>query len=136
MTKGPLVTFEDHGVITVAVIKATRVLDALNVTEFGQELLGYVNEHPNTHLLINFEHVHYLSSAVLTELLRVKEAVESGNGSLKLCALNKDIRRVFEITNLDKIFVIYDEAGGAVQRYERSLQLEAEEEAWLKDGGE
>ena len=134
MTKGPLVTFEDHGVITVAVIKATRVLDALNVTEFGQELLGYVNEHSNTHLLINFEHVHYLSSAVLTELLRVKEAVESGNGSLKLCALNKDIRRVFEITNLDKIFVIYDEADGAVHRYERSLQLEAEDEAWLKDG--
>jgi len=136
MTRGFHVAFEKQGAITVATIKATRVLDALNVTEFGQELLKYVNEHPATNLLINFEHVHYLSSAVLTELLRIKEALESTNGSLRLCALNKDIRRVFEITNLDKIFTIYDDPSTAPQRYERSLQIEAEDQAWLRGSGD
>lgn len=133
MTKGPVMKFEDFGEITVATIRAAKVLDALNVTEFGQEVLEYVKDHPETHMLIDFQYVHYLSSAVLTELLRIKEALETKKGALRLCNLNADIRRVFEITNLDQVFIIYDgDTEACVERYKRALQLEAEEEAWFK----
>ncbi len=135
MSKTPLVDFEKHGVICVATIRAAKVLDAVNVNEFGREVIDYVEAHPETHLLINFQHVHYLSSAVLTELLRIKDALEGAKGTLRLCAVNKDIRRVFEITNLDKVFVIYDDVGSGVHRYERALELEAEDESWSKGRG-
>ena len=134
MSKTPLVDFEQHGAICVATIRATKVLDAVNVNEFGREILDYVEKHPETHLLINFCHVHYLSSAVLTELLRIKDALEGSKGSLRLCAVNKDIHRVFEITNLDKVFVIYEDVESGVHRYERALVLEAEDETWTKGG--
>ena len=135
MTKTPLVDFEQQGEICVATIRAVKVLDAVNVSEFGREILDYVEKHPETHLLINFCHVHYLSSAVLTELLRIKDALEGSKGSLRLCAVNKDIHRVFEITNLDKVFVIYDDVESGVPRYERGLKFEAEDESWTKGGG-
>ncbi|MDX9975841.1 MAG: STAS domain-containing protein, partial [FCB group bacterium] len=107
MAQEPLVTFEEHPPITVGLILSTSVLDALNVTQFGNQVLAHIQGRTAVKLLLSFERVNYLSSAVLTELLRINEAVRELQGQLRLCALNSDIRKVFEITNLDRIFVIY-----------------------------
>lgn len=133
MSDESLLDFEQQGRITVGTIHSASVLDALNVTEFGQEAVVYVKKHRGVNLLLNFERVGYLSSAVLTELLRIKEAAEGNGGGLRLCALNDDIRKVFEITNLDKVFVIYEDCEAAVKRYERSLDVEDQEKAWTGD---
>jgi anti-anti-sigma factor len=126
----PLVSFQQQGEITEGIILSPSVLDSLNVSQFGNEVIAYVQGHPRVNLLLNFERVNYLSSAVLTELLRINEAVQEGDGHLRLCALNKDIHKVFEITNLDKIFVIYGAPDEAQERFVRSLQVEAQEESW------
>lgn len=130
MAQEPLVTFEEHPPITVGLILSTSVLDALNVTQFGNQVLAYIHGRNAIKLLMNFERVNYLSSAVLTELLRINEAVQESQGQLRLCALNSDIRKVFEITNLDRIFVIYGAPDEAEERFRRSLQIEQEENAW------
>lgn len=134
--KAPLVEYETRGAITLGTVRAARVLDAVNVTEFGSLLLDYVEQHPGVHLLLNFGHVNYLSSAALTELLKVNEAVQRSGGSVRLCALSPEIASVFQITNLDKLFVIEpgESVDHALQRYERSLQIAAEEDEWSKRG--
>lgn len=126
-----LVKFDERGLITVGHIHATSVLDAMNVSQFGQEVIGYVKQHAGLHLLLDFGRVEYLSSAVLTELLRISQACKEVGGSLRLCCLSNDIRKVFEITNLDRMFTIYSgSTDDAVIKYARSLAVEAEEEAW------
>ena len=130
MSDARLVTFNERGVITIGTIQAGSVLDAVNVTQFGKEVLDYVSGHPGLNLLLDFHSVEYLSSAVLTELLRINQACKDVGGGLRLCALNKDISKVFEITNLDKMFVIYGAVDEAVLRYARSLAIQAEEQAW------
>jgi anti-sigma B factor antagonist len=126
-----LIDYTQIGRITVAVIRASSVLSALNVVEFGNELLSRVREHPGLNLLLNFEHVDYLSSAVLTELLRVNRAVQEGQGRLRLCGISPTIREIFEITNLNKLFSIHDDdLETSVKRFERALDIEAEEAAW------
>jgi anti-anti-sigma factor len=130
MPQEPLVHFEEHPPITVGVILSTSVLDALNVTQFGNQVLAYIQGRHAVKLLLSFERVNYLSSAVLTELLRINEAVQEHQGHLRLCALNSDIRKVFEITNLDRIFVIYGAPDEAEERFRRSLQIEKEEATW------
>jgi len=127
----PLLTFfEEQGPIVVCQIRSASVLDAVNVSQFGKDLLSYVEKHPKISLLLDFESVEYLSSAVLTELLRVHKRLQESGGSLRLCGLNQDIRKVFEITNLDKVFVIYDSLKEGLKRFKRSLEIEAREEAW------
>ena len=133
MSEDRLLDFKQHGKITLGTIHSASVLDALNVTEFGQETVNFVNKRKGVQLLLNFEHVGYLSSAVLTELLRIKEAAENNGGGLRLCAVTDDIRKVFEITNLDKVFVIYGEKEDAIGMYERSLAVEQEEQAWMDE---
>ena len=130
MSDGSLIEFTERGAITIGRIKAGSVLDAVNVTQFGKEVLDYVAAHPELNLLLDFQSVEYLSSAVLTELLRVNQACKDVGGGMRLCGLNADIAKVFEITNLDRMFVIYGPVDDAVKRYARSLTIQAEEQAW------
>ena len=130
MSDEALIRFTERGVITVGKIHVGSVLDAVNVSQFGKEALHYVSAHPGMNLLLDFETVEYLSSAVLTELLRINQACKDVDGGLRLCGLNDDISKVFEITNLDKMFVIYGPVDEAVMRFARSLAIQAEEDAW------
>lgn len=132
MSDGALVEFSERGVITVGEIHAGSVLDAMNVSQFGAEVASHVKRNPGLKLLLDFHRVEYLSSAVLTELLRINQACKEVGGDLRLCALNADIHKVFEITNLDKLFTIYGPVDDAVIKFARALAIEAQEEAWTQ----
>ncbi|MBI5095619.1 MAG: STAS domain-containing protein [Candidatus Hydrogenedentes bacterium] len=132
MSTQPPINFVQEGSITVGTIATTSVLDALNVSAFGQCALEYVRDKPGLNLLLNFEHVTYLSSAVLSELIRINDAVTKGGGAVRLCALEENLQEVFKITNLDQVFVIYGPAKDAVKRYERSIKLNEQEESWQR----
>ncbi len=124
--------FEVRGNITVGTIQASNMFDAMNVAEFGNEAIKYLEDKPGTKLLLNFESVDYMSSAALTELLRINEEVKKTDGSVRLCSLTPDIRKVFEITNLEKLFVIHDDDSleSALKRYERSLTVASDDATW------
>lgn len=130
----PKLTFETRGNITIGTVLSANMFDTMNVAEFGNQVLDYVRDKPRLNLLLSFEKVDYLSSAALTELLRINDAVKKASGSLRLCSLTEDIRKVFEITNLDKLFVVHagDDVQSALKRFERSLAVEANEDAWTK----
>ncbi len=134
MMSAPKLTikFETVGQIAVGTVFDANMLDAMNVADFGNQVMAYVQPKARLNLLLNFEHVDYMSSAALTELLRVNDAVRKGEGSVRLCGLSKDIRKVFQITNLEKLFVIHDgdTAAAATKRFERALALAAEDDAW------
>ena len=100
--------FEQTGAVTVATIVNAKTLDATNVISFGQIAIEHVQAHEGIHILINFEHIQYMSSAGLTELLRINDALSSKENTVHLWGLNKDIHNVFRITNLDTIFVIHE----------------------------
>ena len=126
-----IVDFVEEGKIVVGTIRTTSVLSAINVAEFGNEVVAYIAGHPGINLLLSFENVDYLSSAVLTELLRINKAIQEAQGQLRLCGVSKVILEIFQITNLDKMFAIYhDDVTGGVRRFLRSLEVAAEEAAW------
>ncbi|MFP6584207.1 MAG: STAS domain-containing protein [Candidatus Hydrogenedentota bacterium] len=128
-----LVSFEAHGSVTLGTIDNASMLDGLTVNDFGKEVVDHVNAHPASNLLLNFAHVQYLSSAALTELIRINDACVAGKGSLRVCNVSKDIRKVFKITNFDKLFDIHEEElSEAIRRFGRSVDLSREEEEWAK----
>lgn len=104
-----ILTFETSGQITVGHIDA-EVLDATNVKEFGQEVQKVMEDHENVHFLLDFEKVNYLSSAALSELIYLYRLSRGKKGDVRLCNVTKQIMTAFEITNLNKMFVIYDAA--------------------------
>lgn len=126
-----IVDFEVEGRIVVGTIRTTSVLSAINVAEFGNEVVAKIEGNTGINLLLSFENVDYLSSAVLTELLRINKAIQEAQGQLRLCGVSKVILEIFQITNLDKMFAIYhDDVTGGVRRFVRSLEVAAEDAAW------
>lgn len=131
----PLVIFNQQDRIHIGTVCASSVLKSINIAEFGNEILEYVKAHPALNLLLNFESVDYLSSAVLTELLRINQAVEQTRGRLRLCAISPTIKEIFEITRLDSVFSIHGESLALdIRRFERAIEIEAEEAQWKNAG--
>ena len=129
--KAPLVMFEEHGRIAVGNIHGSRMVDALNVAEFGAEILGFITEPSRRYLLLDFSQVDYLSSTVLTELLRIQNVLHERNGDVRLCAMPPAVQEVFEITHLNTVFTIYNASQqNALQRFDRSLDIDEQEKGW------
>lgn len=103
------ISYKKYGAITVATVCASRVIDSASVTEFGDEVLAFIEDRPGTYLLLNFTKVDYMSSSMLTELLRFRDEFRRRGGSMRICGLRKEMRQVFEVTKLDKIFHIEDD---------------------------
>jgi len=131
VSDAPIIDFSKRPPIHIGHIHTTSMLDAVNVSQFGKELDEFVKKHDNIHLLLDFEGVLYLSSAVLSELLNAQERCETTGGGLRLCSVNEEIMKVFQISSLDQVFVIYNcDVREAIKRFEKSLEIERDDETW------
>jgi anti-sigma B factor antagonist len=133
-----LISFERKGDVTLGTIVGTKVLDGTHTDDFGREGCAYVKGKPGLNLLLDFRNITYLSSAALTELLRIREALHREGGTIRLCCLSCEIQRVFRITNLEKLFHIHgdEDTAEAVARFQRALDVAAREGAWVaQDAG-
>lgn len=126
-----LVHFELRDDIHVGTLQSSKVVNPLNINAFSNDVLAYVQRHPRLVLILNFEFVDYLSSSVISELLRIRKAVESVEGELRLCGISPMIKEVFEITNLTSMFTIHPDGVDAdIKRYRRMKEVQAQENAW------
>jgi len=118
----PIMTFLTNEQIRVGHIDAA-VLDATNVKDFGKEVQKVMEDQENVHFLLDFEKVNYLSSAALSELIYLYRLSRGNDGDVRLCNVSKQIMTAFEITNLNKMFVIYETAyGEALKEFTKSLK--------------
>ena len=118
MAKSTLTMSERIGDIGIIRFQTSQILDGMNVQQLGEELLETVDKHYIVKVVINFEKVKYLSSAVLGKLIALNKRIMKEKGRLALCCLNKDIEQVFHITRLDKVIPIFGTEEEALQRIE------------------
>jgi len=132
-----LVAFREDLPVTIGSIHGSSMLDGRVVEAFGQQALAFVKPRTGLNLLLDFAGVDYLSSAALTELIKINDAVVAGGGSMRLCGLTPQIQKVFEITRFDKSFDIQkgETAAHAIARFKRSIALANEQDAWDKRAG-
>jgi anti-sigma B factor antagonist len=99
-----------------AVVKVTgpRLTDVVYITELGDELQAVLEQARPPDLLIDLDEVEFLSSSVLGKLIRLLKRTRQLGGRLRLCSIRPSILEVFEITQLNKVFEIYPDAGEAL----------------------
>ncbi len=83
-----------------------RIVDDINIYELGIELFALVEQKGYDKILLNFSNVGFLSSAALGKLIMLYKKVAIRQGVLKLCCITPDIRGLFTMMNLDRIFTI------------------------------
>jgi anti-sigma B factor antagonist len=108
---------EDVGDVAVVNFVDKKILDEQNIQMIGDDLFRLVDEQGRKKILLNFSNVEFLSSAALGKLITMTRKVQAVKGKLVLCGISKEIREVFEITKLDKLFVIRQEEQVALQEF-------------------
>lgn len=94
------------GKVTVVRFVDRKILDAASIQELGDELFELVAQDEHQCLLLNFSQVEFLSSSALNKLIVLEKKIRQRRGQLKLCCLRQEIKEVFAITNLDRVFDI------------------------------
>lgn len=111
---------QSDGDVTVVFFRDSAILDEANVEELGRELFDISDKGVKLKLLINFEKVEYLSSAVLGKLVALHKKMTKDKATLKLCCLKANIAEVFKITKLDKLFEIFPDQLKAINSFKAS----------------
>ena len=108
---------EQVGDVTTVRFLDKRILDEQNIQLIGEQMFGIIDDDGATKVLLDFENVDYLSSAALGKLITMNKKVKGARGQLKLCNIKPEIFEVFEITNLNKVFQIYENQQTALEAY-------------------
>jgi anti-anti-sigma factor len=90
-----LVTFEDE-----------NILEEQQIRKLERVLLPIVRQNEQKRLVLNFESVKFMSSSFLGLLVKIHKRVIEMGGHLQLFNLDPKIHKVFEITQLVKVFDI------------------------------
>jgi len=118
MSATPDLKVEQFGGITVVEVLDRRIVDAEHVARVGGQLRSLVNERETPAILLNFERVEFLSSASLSELLSIEKMIRGKGGKLRLTNLDRNLKKMFSMTKLDKVLMICKNNDQAVKSFQ------------------
>lgn len=98
------------------VIDVTGDLDARSAGDLKLALNEKI-EGGKVWVLINLSEVPYMDSAGLGVLVSGLKNTNRQNGDLRLWGLQPDVRNIFELTRLNKVFQIFEDESTALASY-------------------
>jgi anti-sigma B factor antagonist len=108
----------DRGEVVVAHLRAGSILEQGMIDKIGKELEAAAFEASGTRkLLINFQQVQFMSSAMLGKLVQLHKKCKADKVKLKFCGISSKVMEVFEITKLTKIFDIQKDEPAAIAAF-------------------
>ena len=109
---------QDAGEVLVIKFKQASILDQGVIDQIGQEFdQAGLEAASNRKLLLDFNTVEYMSSAMLGKLIQLHKRCKADKIKLKLCGIAKNPLDVFKITRLDKLFDIHKDATAALPTF-------------------
>src|SRR5664279_5573009 len=106
---------EQNGAVTVVVVREER-LDAHNSDELKVEM-NRLFESGTKDLLVDLKEVRFIDSSGLGVLVSGYKNASTRQGSIKLCSLQSQVKSMFELTRLHRVFDIYQTIDEALESY-------------------
>ena len=97
---------EEHG--EVAVIVLAGEVDLYTAPELKQELIRVIEQGVDS-VVVDMTDTSFIDSTTLGVLVSGLKRLRPNGGRLALVISDRNIRKVFDITGLDRVFPIYDE---------------------------
>ncbi len=93
--------------VTVVDFGASTMLDAGIIDAIGQELYTLVDEKAAKRIALDFSKVRFLASQAVGVLITLRKKADAIGGEIAICAMREELKRVFKIMNLQKLFSFY-----------------------------
>ena len=107
---------KDNGVAILIEVNEDR-LDAHNSGELKTQMLSFFDEGKNN-LVIDLKAVRFVDSSGLGSLVSGFKNASARNGNLKLCGLQPQVRSMFELTRLHRVFEIFPDSDEALASFQ------------------
>src|SRR5262245_45797776 len=104
------------GVVVISFSRG-RIRDEREIISTLESLGRYMESKPGLKLVLDLNHVEYLSSAGLGHLVGLLKKARSKKSVLKLACLRESILELFEVMMLTKIFEVFATTQQAVQSF-------------------
>jgi anti-anti-sigma factor len=103
--------------VRILAIDNPRLVDTTAIEQCYREIVAALDTSEESNVLVDFSRVSFMSSMALGMLVRVNKKCKEYKASLKLSGISRDIREVFKITGMDKIFDIQPNAAEAIAAF-------------------
>src|ERR687886_712315 len=100
----------------VKVVQPSGILDGTKAGQFRQEIANLVDSGVDI-VLVDLKDVTFMDSSGLGALVLALKTVRAAGGKLFICSINEQVKMLFELTSMDRVFEIYanrDEFNNAI----------------------
>jgi len=109
------IALDRMGDVTVAVVPMEE-LDASNAAEFKREVAPLLEA--TTKLVLDLSRLRFVDSSGLGAFISCLRKLNAKGGDVKLCAMSKQVRAVFELVRMHRVFDIYGTREEAVRMFQ------------------
>lgn len=113
---GPIIS-RRAGDVSVVDFVDTAILDSTKIEKIKTDLEAIADRMGHPKIVLSFDGVTHLASAMLGVLMSVNKKVASMKGELRLTNLSPMITEVIKITNLDRVLKIYPNTDKALEKF-------------------
>jgi anti-anti-sigma factor len=114
MAEQPSLKIEESQGVTIVSFRDASILDAVTTQRVARELYRIVENPRQRKVVLDFASVRFLSSQTLGALLTLRRKADKAGVNVVLASIRPELVRVFEITNLDKLFGFFDSTADAI----------------------
>ena len=108
-----------HADVLIISFDEARILDEGRIRGLGKEMLDILGKSEQEKVVLDFRTVEFMSSVMLGTLVSFNKKCKEYKIKLKLSGIASDIREVFKITRLDKIFDIQTDLETALASFQK-----------------
>ncbi|MFN6561906.1 MAG: STAS domain-containing protein [Nostoc sp. ChiSLP01] len=91
---------------SVTVLELSGILDGIKGNELRREVSNHVDKGTNV-LLLDLKNVKFIDSSGLGALVSAMQMVRKTDGQLFVCSINDQVKMLFELTKMDRIFQVF-----------------------------
>lgn len=106
---------EPIGGVMVVVLAGTQ-LDAGTAVEFKCDIAPVLDAH--SQVVFDLSQLEFVDSSGLGVFLSCLRHVQTTGGDVKLCGLSPQVRILFELVRMHRIFHIFDTRGAAIDAFQ------------------
>lgn len=106
-----------HDDVLIAYFQDVRIIDDSRISSLHQEMMDLVTNTGHEKIVLNFQNVSFMSSAMLGKLIKFAKQCQASDVKLRLCNINENVGEVFKLMKLDKVFAIDEDEEKSIEGF-------------------
>lgn len=95
-----------EGAILLIYFQDVSLIDESRIEVVGKEMMELIDKSDSDKFILNFSNVGFMSSAMISKVINFGNGCKKAKVRLRLCDINANVRKVFDLMRLEKVFNI------------------------------